>query len=364
MKKFWSNNCWIILLFVTWRIGLLLAGYIGIQFYNFKASFPLIDEHLITSQFSQWIWHWGNFDGVHYLDIAKNGYHGSGLQVFFPIYPLVINWLSVLINNYLLSGLLISNICFLLSLIVFYKLCCKYFNTDTAKWSVLFMIFFPTSFYFVSIYSESIFLLFLLLSFFVKYPHNIPYLILTSATRIVGVFVTFALFVDNFKKSLILFGLLGLAGYMLYLWVVFDNPIYFLSAQAAFKNERASTISSLVLPPQVIWRYLKIFTTADSMSLWVAILEFVSFICVVLILGVLTFKRKIPGHWLVFCWLSLFLPTFSGTLSSMPRYILTIFPIYIYFAYLPRLIRFVCIFTFAILQVWFTILFTRGYWLA
>lgn len=347
----------ILLLFLGWRTGLFLLGILGFSLLPFKASFPYIDEQLVSSGFPQAVWQWGNFDGVHYLDIAKNGYHGSGLQVFFPLYPLLIKLGWLLTSNYFFTALFISDSFFFLSLIVFYRLCKKHFSEETAWWATLFLLFFPTSFFFGSIYSESLFLFLVLGSFwFLGAGRLVGSAILgalSGMTRIVGAFA--------------FGGIFGFLSYAAYLWWGFGNPLYFLSAQAAFRNERAYSLTALVTPPQVVFRYLKIFTTVDPFqpAFQVAILEFGFFIFGVVILFWLTIKRKVPLSWLIFSWLALMVPSFSGTFSSMPRYVLTIFPIYIALALIKRSAVKIAVLTlFILLLGYLTILFTRGYWVA
>ena len=106
--KFIEKYKFPIAVFIIWRIFLFLVQLAGEKILPFKFSFPYTDTILIPSGLPNWLWSWGNFDGVHYLTIAKSGYDGFGTQVFFPLYPMLINGLSRLVPNYLLSGLIIS----------------------------------------------------------------------------------------------------------------------------------------------------------------------------------------------------------------------------------------------------------------
>ena len=68
-----------------------------------------------------WIFALANFDGLHYIFIARDGYVQYE-QAFFPLYPLSIKFLTPLFfNNQLLTGLLISNVSFFLGLFFSYK---------------------------------------------------------------------------------------------------------------------------------------------------------------------------------------------------------------------------------------------------
>jgi len=354
IKKFLNEIKPVFLIFLLWRVGLLLVCILSFNFLTFKASFPYIDQALITSHLPQWLWHWGNFDGVHYLSIATWGYR-EGDQVFFPLFPSAIYLLNQVINNYFLSGFLIANSAILLAGTVFYFLIKRDFNQKTALWSTIFLFAFPTSFFFGAIYTEGLFLLLVLLAFYFKGFKSAFFGILGGLTRLIGIFVP------------PFFGAIGLAFYSLYLQINFSQPLYFLTAQADFKNSRASDFFHLVTPFQVVYRYLKIFLTADptQFGFQVALIEFGAFMFGVSVLGYLSFKRLMPIKYLIFSWAALLLPTFSGTLSSMPRYLLVIFPLYIGLARIKNLkIKVGILFVSVVLLSIFTAYFVRGYWIS
>lgn len=49
-----------------------------------------------------------NWDGPDYLAIAKSGYSSSVQANFFPLYPLVVRLVNVVLRSRLFSGLLVS----------------------------------------------------------------------------------------------------------------------------------------------------------------------------------------------------------------------------------------------------------------
>src|SRR3989339_2053777 len=114
----------LIFLFIIWRLLLLGVAYLSpIIIPQFGARFPYFEGRLISSGLPQFIWSFGNFDGVHYLGIAQNGYLYQYTQAFFPLYPLLIKLVSpITFGNLLIAGLLVSNTAFLIGLIVFQKL--------------------------------------------------------------------------------------------------------------------------------------------------------------------------------------------------------------------------------------------------
>ncbi len=347
-------------IFITAIVGLSLIN-------EFGDKFPYV-EILKTNGFPYWIWSFGNFDGVHYLRIAQDGYAYQFTQAFFPLYPILIKIVSfITFGNFLIAALLISNLAFLVGMFLFYKLVKKNFDEKTAFWSCLFLLVFPTSFYFGAVYTEGIFFLMIVTTFYLLEEKKILLASIigsfASATRLVGVFLAPALVSKwNIKSILpLLIVPLGLVAYMIYLAVEFNNPFYFLTAQSIWGQERSTT--EIVLLPQVFWRYVKIIFTTQGLPLFNALLELSSVIIAIslLILG----TKKIKKEWLIFSWLAILTPTLTGTLASMPRYILVAFPIYIVLAQIKSLhVKSLILAVFLLLLMVSSVLFTRGYWVA
>ena len=87
------------------RLALQLVAGWAIAYLPFRPSYPHWDITLIN-QGPEWLWFWGGFDGVHYLNIAEKGYEYGLTQAFFPLYPLLIRWLN-LFGNSLVAALII-----------------------------------------------------------------------------------------------------------------------------------------------------------------------------------------------------------------------------------------------------------------
>ncbi|MGD9129816.1 MAG: glycosyltransferase family 39 protein [Candidatus Woesebacteria bacterium] len=381
--------------FFIWRIFLFLLSFLAPHFLEFKASFPFRDTFLSSTSFPECFYSWGNFDGVHYLLIAKEGYHGWGLvQAFFPLFPLLIKIFTFLFCSRVFTALLISNLSFFLFLLAFYTLVKKNFDKKLAWLSIFIVLAFPTSFFFAAIYNESLFLLLVILSFLAAEKKNWilagSISALASATRIVGVFLVPALLLElwmtetkgkskNLKNRIYFFlknhwqkilavclGSFGLLFYMIYLKVRFHDALYFLHVQSEFGASRSETI---ILYPQVLIRYLKILITARPFD-WKYFSYIQEFIISTLglLLITLAYKiRKMRLSYLVFTILAFFTPTLTGTFSSMPRYILVCFPIFIYLANILKKHKITTILYLTIslfLLIINTVLFIRGYWVA
>ncbi|OGD83126.1 hypothetical protein A2165_01990 [Candidatus Curtissbacteria bacterium RBG_13_40_7] len=359
----------IFLFFLIWRIGLFLIAFISPLFIpNFGARFPYFEERLVSSGFPHFIWSFGNFDGVHYLGIAQNGYAFQFTQVFFPFYPILIKLLSYLtFGNFLVSGLLISNLAFFGGLVLFFKLVKNVYNEKIAFWSCLFLLTFPTSFYFGAVYTEGLFFLLIISAFYLLYKNKVILASIigsfASLTRLAGLFLVPSLMLKKDFKSLIpvLIVPLGFLAYVTYLQIEFNNPLYFLSAQSIFGQERST--SGIILLPQVFWRYIKILATTNGLVLANAVFEMLAtiFALSLLVIGF----NKIKTEWLVFSLIAVLVPTLTGTFTSMPRYILVAFPIYIMLALVKSTIaKSLILFVFFSLLIISTILFAQGYWVA
>lgn len=330
----------IALIFIIWRLNLELLTWIAKEFVPLKPGFLGSVP-------------WSNFDGGHYLLIAQNGY-GEFEQAFFPLYPLLIRFVAKLLGeNYIFAGIFISNLAILLALILFWKLLVKIkARESTIKWALVFFLFFPTSYYFASIYSESVFLLLVLLSLLLlEKKQKLLYVLsasLASATRLVGLFLLVPI---------------GLFGYMYYLLRTTGDALLFIHAQPEFGANRSG--GEIILLPQVLWRYLKIFTTVSvqTYDFWIALLEVIFFIGALILLWI-AWKRGLPRFWIFFSTASILGPTLTGSLSSMPRYILVAFPIFIVLAQFNRRIKLLLYTIFYILHSIFLILFAQGYWIS
>ena len=106
------------------------------------------------------------YDAAWFLRIASSGYRDDDASpAFLPVYPIAIRAVSWAVRDELLAALLVSNIAFLLSLIVLHALTEEEYDRPMARRSVVLLAAFPTSFFLLAPYSESLFLLLTLVSF-------------------------------------------------------------------------------------------------------------------------------------------------------------------------------------------------------
>lgn len=277
---------------------------------------------------------WGYFDGVHYLRLIESGYVDIGTQAFFPLYPILVSLLSNLTGlNAYLSSIAFSLFCLALSLLFLWKL----FPQEKYR-QTFFLLLFPTSFFFLAVYTESLFLLLSLCFFYLlkKENYSLASVVggLASATRLVGVFLGLVLvwrLLARYKGTtpfyILALSLLSVSGFLLYayfLWYRFGDPLMFLHVQEMFGANRSG--GEIILLPQVLYRYLKMIFTVDPTTflyrrIWFELIFFIS--------SLLAWYKNLKSESRevsLYVILSLLLPTLTGTLSSIPRYCLVLVP--------------------------------------
>lgn len=377
----------ILRLFIKWRLALFIPVIIGGIYLNYGTSFPFFQINYFQPNLPgyldfSFIKAWSNFDGVHYINIASKGYVNEGR--FFPLLPLIIYILS-LGNLYLpltfVVALLIPNIIFLAALYMFYKLLKLDYDEKTSLSVIKMMIIYPLSFFFVAVYTEGLFLLLTVSSFYFMRKKMWLYASLTAmllaATRFVGIFIIPALVLEylifskpknllNYSK-IIIYGAIssaGLLAYSIFNYLKWNDFLYHFNAHSELGNGRST--SGLIIPPQGIYRYLKILITMPYtyFEWWIALLELSSFLFGALFLFI-AWRKKVRPSYLIFASLAFLLPSFSGTFSGLPRYVIVAFPIFIALALIKNKYFKVVYFSLsAILLFLLLMFFTKGYFIA
>jgi hypothetical protein len=108
---------------------------------------------------------WQRFDTNWYLEIARDGYVDAGSKVYFPLYPLLIRLVSALVGNAMLAALLVSNVALIGALVLLYRLSEALFGATSARRAVAYWLLFPTAFFLFAAYTESLFLFLVLAAF-------------------------------------------------------------------------------------------------------------------------------------------------------------------------------------------------------
>jgi len=419
-----KNFCYLFVFFLIWRSVLFGVGAAADHFLKYAPTFPYYDGILPSYHTARWFYSWANFDGVHYLTIADHGYIGTGLiQAFFPLLPYVFMHMPHEVIgdslNSLLLGLVLTNgfaFGFVLVWFLFVKqMSCgdkeNAKNDKLAYLSVAVFFTFPTALFFGALYTESLFLLLAVSSFLAAKKQKwwlVGVLIaLASATRVVGVFLVPAMVIElwlqyceqlnscgvqtlklqdlskkknaqklfaelkkftqqNWRSILwICAGSIGLLSYMAFLtFSEFHDPLYFLHVQARFNVGREST---MVIYPQVVWRATKILLTSRPFDwrYFSYVQEFV--VGVFGLVGLLLALKTSRWSDFTFSIAAFFLPTLTGTFSSLPRYFLACFSFFYFLTKFLEDRRWLTILWLSLstlLLLLNTILFIQGYWVA
>lgn len=385
--------------FLTWRIVIFFVLFLSIPVLKLQTNY--LGGGLISYLKNPTLWSFANFDGVHYLNIAYKGYLPL-TYFYFPLFPLTIRMLSVLsgqtLANYAFIGILASNLFFLVAIWGFVKLIRLDHSEVVAKITLLMLLVFPTSFYFGSLYTESLFLMLSIWTFYFARKDKWLFAgllgFLLTATRIVGIAIVPSLFIilwhkyaDSFKKikkeSLanvlpklfwVLLPVGGILSYMYFLWTATGDPLEFFHSISVFGEQRSA---SFILPPRVFYRYVfKIIPSLDYSYfpvVFTTLLEIVTAGLVSFVLVWASYKKlkkelNIRLEYLFFMFFTYLTPIFSGSFSSFPRYTLAIFPFFIYLSIFLMCFQKKIQYAFLVLSGFALIvsasLFLRGYWLS
>jgi Gpi18-like mannosyltransferase len=368
--------------FLIWQIGIIFVTSIAIYILPLRKSDTYLGGGITKYLKKPLLNSRSNYDGVHYILIATHGYN-FGQQAFFPLYPTLIREFRKLVVDPILSGVLISSVSFFIGLIYLRRLIEIDHPKIVTKWTIIALLAVPTSFFFTSVYTEGLFFLLIVTSFYSARKSN--WLLagilggLASYTRFVGVFIFPALLVELWsqsqskefpiKKTLInaaylLLIPIGILTYMNYLKDTTGDPLAFYHVQKLFNQSRSL---SIVMPYQVYWRYVKMLLTVTHqdpsyLTLW---LEFVTGLVFSLLTFISLFRQRLS--YAIFNLFAFAIPTFTGNLVSLPRYVLVCFPAFILIGQLlakyPQT-RKSFLTAVIFLNIVFLAMFVNGYWVS
>ncbi|MEP7200103.1 MAG: hypothetical protein ABI874_09815, partial [Chloroflexota bacterium] len=328
---------------------------------------------------------WVRFDGIYFRAIAEHGYAEASriiryqqgfpfLTAAFPLFPLLIHLaVPLFAGDYTVAAVIVPQALTLLALCALFNLVLLDFPKSVAWLTILSLITFPTFYFLLAPYSESLFLLLVILTcyFYRRQQLWIVGLIgaLAAAARIVGaplLLGAFALdmlrvtsdewrvtsgeqhalrityYASRFmslatRHSPLLLIPLGLLVYMAYQWWDFGDPLIFLRGHASSEwkvgFDLLGFFRGLALP---FYNLLSRDWTSPVFRTNIFNSIFFYFGIVVTVCA----WRKLPPVYSLFGALAIVLPTLTGSLISMPRFLLISFPLFlsmgIFFAAHPR----------------------------
>ncbi len=297
------------------------------------AHHPIFSHAPMLDAFARW-------DGVHYLEIARNGYRGTDVA-FFPLYPVLIRIFGVLLRSDLVAAIAISNVAGLVAAYFLYRLADAQYDAATATRVVLYSALFPTAFFFSSAYSESLFLA-LTLAMFWSLREN-RYLSagflggLATLTRAEGVLLLVCYIVEilaperelwvaittsaRVRRHLAIGAAMipaGLLAFMALLWILDGDPLAFTHVQAHWNRH-------LAFPWTTLWRSFHLVVASNdppTIAMQGIELAFTTFLITTAIVGI----RRMRPSYSAYAVMSIVVPLASSSLMSTPRFALVVFP--------------------------------------
>jgi hypothetical protein len=145
------------------RLVVFASGVLGVLFVGRAAGTGAFDPVGLTAPFGYFgnllVAPFARWDSVWYLAIAHGGYgHEAARTAFFPLYPLLLRGVGVVIGSDLAAGVLVSLVAFAVALVLLYRLVELELNGELARATVLLVAFCPMAYFFSAVYSESLFL--------------------------------------------------------------------------------------------------------------------------------------------------------------------------------------------------------------
>jgi hypothetical protein len=379
-------------------LGLLVSSQGGSLPLN-EPIYAVVKPFLETDAFSRlFVNPWFQWDTISYLGIAIMGYTPDASIAFMPLYPWLIRITSLLAwGNYLLAALILSTVFTLITLILMHELFTDYYSHEVAQWVVFVFVSFPTAFFLLAGYTESLFLA-LVLAFWIAarkrhWGWAALFAALATLARIQGVVLSVialwmgvitlvdlpaATAIGQVRQVLRLFKDLRsrfLVTMDKSIWLAVVVPVLVSVAFRAWLQ-----LAGFGTIPEALRRYWKLETVMPwegfilflqrlSTARWsyMDYIDLVLFI-VILLSGLIALFQLDPAF-SSYIWLTLAVFLMRGTpphlLASYSRYFLTLFPLFALPALslnrYTRLLVVVLFFMFHVLLAW---IFLLGSWVA
>lgn len=168
LREGWSrvNPAWMTALLLYVPLRLFSSAWMWLVSRVFVLDLsphPVLRPYLdVAPEPNAWLSVWQRWDVLHYQALAERGFAAYDTALFTPpLYPALMRLGSHLTGgSTLLAGILVSNLCFFLLMVYWYKLACLVTaDRGIARRSVVYLTFFPSAFFFLAAYSEALFVL-------------------------------------------------------------------------------------------------------------------------------------------------------------------------------------------------------------
>jgi hypothetical protein len=295
-----------------------------------------------------WLAPWNHWDAPHYVDIARDGYVTTDVHtanqpawiVYYPLYPWLIRAIHVVVRDYVASAQFISLIAAVAAALLMQRLAALDFEASVAQNSAIFMLIFPTAYFFHAGYSESLFIALTLACVLAarrrRWALSAAAGALASLTRINGLFLLPVMALealDEYRSGrrvqrAWLFIPLAASGFLVYLainYVVWGDAFHFRDVLEVVWGKH------LTWPWLGVSRSLIFASTLDAAHSQLAGTQELLFVAIGLVCTVAAWKRLRPSY-AVWMTLNMLLITSTSVVQSTPRYLLSAFPMFMLFA--------------------------------
>jgi hypothetical protein len=309
---------------------------------------------------------WARWDSVWFLGIAEHGYARAGSAAFYPLYPGAVGLVGrVFFGHYVLAGIVVSLGAAFVAFLLLYRIGEERLGAEGGRRAVLYLALFPFALFLQSVYSESLYLLLTLAAFVLAERGRflgagvVAGLALLTRPTAVALLPALALLAWAQRDRLrALAGLavapLVFAAYPLYLWQAKRDPWQFLEDQREWSRHLspAGPFGGIWDGLRAGWagieqlasgshthRYWTPVTNTDPIRAATLNLETLMFLVLFVVLTVIAWRRFGAPYGL-FAALSLAIPLSVPSerwpLLSLPRFGLTIFPLFLALAVVGR----------------------------
>jgi hypothetical protein len=270
----WWVQC--VALWLVLAVGLSAAGLEAVRVVDLREGYdPVIG---VAPDSIPGIW--ARWDSPYYVHLAQQGYAELAYAMgYFPLYPLLMASLARLSGlNLALSGMLISQVSYLIAILFFYKVA-RLIRDDHryAMWSTLYLTVFPSSFFFFAVYAEPLSLAFSVLGVYLalrarpNFPGAGLALGLAAAARPVGWLLDIILGVEFLRRRrfnvrawmeigvALTLSISGIVLFVLYLYTLTGSFTAITEAQALWRR-------TWQFPWITLWTSIRIALTGNQVA--------------------------------------------------------------------------------------------------
>lgn len=335
------------LVVITLLVKLAVLGLIGASTFLVPFSFTGHDVNFVypIGEPAYWASAFKTWDANHYLYLADNWYSPFHIgNAFYPLLPFLIRVAGYLtFGHNLVAGLAVSTLCAVLSVVYLFQLVAKTHDEEVAYRSCLILLAFPTSFYIGLVYTESVFLMLAtMLLYYLKENRTAPALacaFLLPLTRPTGILVVVPVLVAlvfelraqgklDPKKLLVPFGFLaGYGSYLLVMLLATGDAFAGFDAQKVF--QASNSLLNLLHP--VNWFLSNFIYTEFTLNGFTTSIVNRVFFVVYAVIAALSY-RKLDKTQFAYLLITGLVPALTGSLTSYVRYLVIVFPMFVYLA--------------------------------